>query len=394
MGIGGRALLRYTRHMNKQQKSHNRRAQANQASSANQIATSPKYEKILLGIDWHVEHYRVVRIIENAGPEPAQRFEPDQFLLWLEKQTKQAHQVYTCYEAGAGGYQLHRQIMARGAINYVIHPRKLDRQAKRVITDKTDARELAMDLHRYVQGNHKALCVVYAPTPEQEQRRQQSRQRSQLVSHLQSAAAQGRSLLLSQGLREKGDWWKAARWEILSAKLPMWLSEALQVYIRIIDATGKELRALTRNIQAAAPKQRPVGLGALTFELVSREVCDWQRFRNRKAGNYAGLVGGISSSGNYRCDLPLTKAGNTRLRTALIEWAWRMTHFQRQSKLIQKYKDVLYNPRATSRARRRIIVAVARQLFVDIWRWQTGRVTPEQLGWLMSAPATASAAHN
>jgi len=363
--------------------------------SARQTPVPCKYDKILLGIDWHVEHYRVVRIVENAGPEPAQRFKPDQFLLWLEKQTKQAHQVYTCYEAGAGGYQLHRQIMARGAINYVVHPRKLDRQAKGVITDKTDARELAMDLHRYVQGNDKALCVVYAPTPEQEQRRQQTRQRSQLVSHLQSVAAQGRSLLLSQGLREKGDWWKAKRWEVLSPKLPVWLSQALQIYIPVIDTLRDQLQELTRKVQASAPKERPVGLGALTFEVVSREVCDWKRFRNRKAGSYPGLVGGVSSSGNYRCDLPLTKAGNTRLRSALIEWAWRMTYFQPHSKVVQKYKHVLYNPKATGRARRRAIVAIARQLFVDMWRWQTGRVTPEQLGWLMSAlPSVASSRNN
>jgi hypothetical protein len=36
-------------------------------------------------------------------------------------------------------------------------------------------------------------------------------------------------------------------------------------------------------------------------------------------------------------------------------------------------------------ARKKAIVAVARQLAVDLWRWQTGRATPEQLGWEMAA---------
>jgi transposase len=396
MRIGGRALSRYTRHMNKQHKSNTRLAEAKQALSADtqkRSAVARKYEKILLGIDWHVEHYRVVRIIENATPEPAQRFKPGDFLLWLEKQTRQAHQVYTCYEAGAGGFELHRQIMARGAINYVVHPRRLDPQGRGVVTDKTDARELALDLARYVQGNHKALAVVYAPTPEEEQRRQQTRQRSQLMSHLQSLAAQGRSLLLSQGFHEKGGWWKPKRWESLAAKLPLWLTEALQIMVQIIDSICKQLGALTRKIQAAAAsKSRPQGLGALSLEVVTREACNWNRFRNRKAGSYAGLVGGVSSSGNYHCDLPLTKAGNIHLRCALIQWAWRMVWFQPQCKLIQKYKHVLRNPRAPGRARKRAIVAVARRLFIDVWRWQTGRVTPQELGWIMCEPEAALSA--
>jgi hypothetical protein len=35
---------------------------------------------------------------------------------------------------------------------------------------------------------------------------------------------------------------------------------------------------------------------------------------------------------------------------------------------------------ATGAARKKAIVAVARQLAVDLWRIRTGRLTPEQLG--------------
>ena len=51
---------------------------------AGQVA-SPKYDSIKLGIDWHVAQYRVVRLIDGAGPEPAQRFTPQAFLGWVEK---------------------------------------------------------------------------------------------------------------------------------------------------------------------------------------------------------------------------------------------------------------------------------------------------------------------
>ena len=38
----------------------------------------------------------------------------------------------------------------------------------------------------------------------------------------------------------------------------------------------------------------------------------------------------------------------------------------------------------TLRRRKRAIVAFARQLLIDIWKWQTGRTTPQALGWKMS----------
>lgn len=356
---------------------------------AGQVA-NPKYDSIKLGIDWHVAQYRVVRLIDGAGPEPAQRFTPQAFLGWVEKQRTLAEKVYSCYEAGAGGFVLHRQLTARGILNYVVTPRSLDPDHKGVQNDATDARELALGLDRYVGGNPKAMRLAYVPTPEAEQRRQQSRQRGQLQRHRLSLAAQGRSLLLAQGRRETNHWWKPARWEKLQPTLEAWLGLALETYRRLILAVDEELKAFTRQIAAVAPAARPVGLGALTLEEIQREVCDWGRFRNRKQpGSYAGLCGGLSASGDSWRDLPITKAGNVRLRRLLIELAWRMVLYQAQSKLIQRWKPVLLNPKAHRRARKKAIVAVARRLLVDLWRWQTGRVSPEQLGWRM---ATAQAA--
>lgn len=360
---------------------------------AEQVANK-QYQTIKLGIDWHAAQYRVVRIIDGAGPEPAQRFGPEAFLAWAEKQLRLAQQVYCCYEAGAGGFVLHRQLSALGVTNYVIAPRSLDPDHKRVQNDATDARQLALDLDRFVRGNDKALRLAYVPTPEAEQRRQQSRQRQQLLAHRLSLATQGRSLLLTQGRRESNGWWKAGRWEKLAPTLPGWLHTALDSYRRLIGMVDEELQSFTRQIAAAAPAARPVGLGALTLEQIQREVCDWHRFKNRKQpGSYAGLCGGLSATGDRSIDLPITKAGNVRLRVLLIELAWRMVVFQPHSKLIERWKQVLLNPRAPRRARKKAIVAVARQLLVALWRWQTGRVTPEQLGWVMlppKAPALAA----
>lgn len=358
---------------------------------AEQVANK-KYQTIKLGIDWHAAQYRVVRIIDGAGPEPAQRFNPVAFLSWAKKQLSLAQKVYSCYEAGAGGFVLHRRLSELGITNYVVAPRLLDPDHKRVQNDSTDARQLAMDLERFVGGNAKALRLAYVPTVEQEQRRQQSRQCQQLQAHRLSLAAQGRCLLLSQGCRQSNNWWKPSCWRELATRLPEWLLSALETYRRLILALDDELKTFTRALASAASTDRPVGLGALTLEQLNREVCDWKRFRNRKQpGSYAGLCGGLAATGDWSIDLPITKAGNVRLRVLLIELAWRMVYYQPQSKLIKRWAGVLLNPKAHKRARKRAIVAVARQLFVQLWRWQTGQVTAQQLGWeMVGSKATVS----
>ena len=241
--------------------------------------------------------------------------------------------------------------------------------------------------YRFVRGNPKALRLVYVPTPQEEARRCESRFRQSLRQDRLALATRGRMLLLSQGYRESNGWWKERRWHVLASRLPAWLKELLEVQQRLLLSIEKELAPLTKKVEQAAPAQRPLGMGRLTLEEINREICSYQRFKNRKApGSYAGLVGGVSASGTYHCDLSITKAGNLRLRTLVIELAWRMVKYQAQCPLIQRWKHILLNPRAHKRARKRAIVAVARQLLADLWRWQTGRITPAQLGWLMVGP--------
>ena len=200
-------------------------------------------------------------------------------------------------------------------------------------------------------------------------------------------AAQGRGLLLTQGQREKKGWWEEKRWEKLRVRLPAWLVERLEVFRRLLVTLTSELDAATIALEAAAPAIRPKGLGGLTWEVVEREVGDWDRFDNRRqVGSYTGLCGGVNASGKTTHLLPITKHGNVRLRTTLIKLAWRLVVWQRDSALVKKWWHVFGNPKATTAARKKAIVAMARQMAVDLWRWRTGRVKPEALGWEMVGP--------
>jgi transposase len=350
---------------------------------ADQVA-SEKLQTLKLGLDVHADTIVVVRILDNSPPQPAQKFTPARFLAWMKTQLPLAEEVHSCYEAGPFGFGLHRDLAGLGVRNLVVQPVCLDEHHKGVNHDKSDARQLALRLDRYVAGNTHALATVRVPTPEEEQKRIESRQREQLKREVQRVAAQGRGLLLTQGHREKKGWWEPRRWTKLSARLPDWLAQRLECFRRVLATLTAELAAATRALEEAAPALRPKGLGGLSYEVVEREVGDWCRFENRRqVGSYTGLCGGVSASGNSHHLLPITKHGNARLRTALVELAWRLVKWQRDCALVKKWWSVLGNPKATKAARKKAVVAMARQMAVDLWRWRTGRAKPEAFGWTM-----------
>jgi len=350
---------------------------------AEQVAGT-KLPTLKLGLDVHAETIVVVRILDHSGPQPAQKFTPAKFLAWVKQQVGLAEAVHSCYEAGPFGYSLHRQLVALGIHNVVVQPVCLDERHTGVNDDKRDARELALRLDRYVAGNAHALATVRVPTPEEEQQRIESRQREQLRREVQRVASQGRSLLLTQSHPTKNSWWRGAQWERLQVKLPVWLVERLEVFRRVLQTLSDTLAIATTQLEATAPAVRPKGLGGLTCAVIEREVGDWTRFANRRqVGSYTGLCGGISASGKS-CHLrPITKHGNARLRTALIELAWRLVIWQPESKLVKKWQPVLGRPKVNKGARKKAIVAIARQMAVDLWRWKTQRAQPADFGWEM-----------
>jgi transposase len=374
--------------MNHYQRSSNSQAcgaQVASKTSAVEVSTPAQYQQIKLALDVHAASIVAVRMLDGAKAQPPQTFKPAAFLEWAKKQVALAKEVISCYEAGPTGFWLHRQLSALGVTNYVVCPTCLDERHGGVNNDRTDALELATRLDRFVAGNDRALAVVRVPTEAEEQKRAHKRQRQQLREHPLSLAAQGRSLMLLQGRRESNHWWREHRWEGLEPTLPAWLVERLKVFRDLILKVDEAVRQLTRELEAQAPKVLPKGMGRLTYEAVETEVAAWDRFQNRRqVGSYAGLCGGVSASGQSSAELSITKAGNRRLRTDLVELAWRTLLYQPNYYLVKKWKAVLLNPKAHARARKRAIIAFARQLLIDLWRWQTGKRTPEQLGWVMT----------
>jgi transposase len=317
----------------------------------------------------------------GANPNPPQRFQKEAFLHWVARlKQKSAAEVHAVYEACGFGFSLQRKLSAISIQCHVVCPQKLDERGKRVKTDGLDAKALCLRLDRFVQGNRDALALVRVPTEEEEQLRAIHRQREQLVKARKQLEAQGRSLMVNHGLEPVQQWWKERAFSKLP--VPWWMKELMGNTQPILVVLQQKIAALRLQLQSAATAEQPRGLGRMTSVLIDREIGNWNRFHNRRQiASYTGLSPGEYSSGNTRLQSCITKHGNPRLRAALVELAWRMVRFQPNYRPVIKWRAILAKGAlATGAARKKAIVAVARQLAVDLWRIKTGRLRAEELG--------------
>jgi transposase len=345
-----------------------------------------------LGIDTHLREQVVCRKLDAATPQPAQKFKPEDFVSWAVQQKEHAEKVVCCYEAGPMGYTLQRQLTAQGITCHVVRPQDWDRHGERVKTDGRDARELAEALARYEAGNRHALAIVRVPEVEQERRRLITRQRESFVRQVRRFGAMGRSHGMSQGHEISGHWWRKGPWGALSKRLPQHLKDLLEPLSQLLLKLEEFIKQRTAQIEAlaTAATARPKGLGAVTERIIENEVLDWTRFNNRRqVSSYTGLCPSEHSSGGKRRQGGINKHGNPRLRHALVESVWRFIRLQpgwkRLLKVVERLKEA--GGRAPA-SKKKIAVALARELAVDLWRLNTGRSTLEALG-LIAAKTSA-----
>jgi transposase len=167
----------------------------------------------------------------------------------------------------------------------------------------------------------------------------------------------------------------------LAKTLPDHLVGQLHCWQRVLASVNTELEARTAQLEQHQTAARPLGVGALTLELLTREVGDWSRFKNRRqVASYTGLCPSEHSSGQTRRQGAITRHGNPRLRHLLIEAVWRLLTFQPNYRAILKWRGELLAPHLSRSRKKKIIVALARQLAVDLWRLATGRVQAAALG--------------
>jgi transposase len=355
------------------------------AASAKELKTekAPKAKRIVVGVDTHLRSYQAGRKIDNAAIGPVVNFGSQPELeLYLEKQLKQAEQVVVVYEAGPLGYALYRALKARGIQCYVCAPDNSQQQRKRRKNNQIDARTLTSNLFNYLNGNERALQLVRVPTEAQEQARLVSRQHDQLIKERKRLGAKGNALLLSQGYGSCKNWWRPKAFERLSQGLPDWLREMLKVWVGLLKKLDEQICRAKAGLAKGWSGPRPKGAGANSLVQLQSEVLDWGLYTSRrKIGCLSGMVPSEWSTGDSQRLGSITKVGVPAIRRIITEMVWRMVRFQPQYKPVQKWQELL---KGTNRAlKKKAVVAIGRQLMVDLWRLQTGRLTAQELNLVM-----------
>jgi transposase len=275
-----------------------------------------------------------------------------------------------------------------GVTNYVIRPINWDEHGKRVKTDKRDAHAMVLALDGYLRGNTRSFSVVRVPTEAEERLRSVTRQRESLMSERKRVAAEGRGIVLYYGYRLKWGWWRPLAWKRLPAELPDYLIALLGRLRALLVTIEAQLKDAEEALATMSQPPLPKGMGTVLFQQMEREVCDWNRFRNRKqVGGFTGLSPCEDSSADRRFQGAITKHGNPRLRRLLIETVWLFKQHNPGYRGLVKWQDQLRDEKLSKARLKKIVVAIARQFAVDWWRVRTGQIEPEPLGLVMKPAA-------
>ncbi len=343
-----------------------------------------------LGLDVDV-HFVVTAIqCDHGAIKPAQKLTREKLLAWVRQQVGAGHQVHTVYEACGFGYTLHEELTATGAHSLVTTPLRLSPERRRK-NDRLDARELCVRLARHLHGHRHELRPIRIPTAAEQQRRELGRQREFWKRQVRRLENHGRALRLQFEHETLPAGWAGPRkWKQLAAQCTEFVRGQLQGVCEQIRACKAQMDYLTTQLEAGVAHEKiPHGLGALTVALLDGEVCDWKRFEHRKAvGSYTGCCPSEYSSGGVQRFGHIDRHGNGQVRVLLVEAVWRLLRWQPGWHARVKYLPKLKHGASL---KKKMAVALARQLAVDIWRWRTGRATAAELGWVLNEPADAAA---
>jgi transposase len=326
------------------------------------------------------------------------------FALLKEKaraRTGQVFPIIVIQEAGLDGFWIHRVLLSEGIESHVVDAASIltSRRRRRAKTDKIDGETLVRTLLAYKRGEPRVCSIVKAPTPEEEDRRRICRERKTLVAERVQHVNRIKGLLFAQGAFDYEPSKRNRRAQLEDLKtgdgrpLPVNLKaqisrelDRLEVVLQQLKAVEAERDALLEPASEEPPAPAAMlsqlkGIGP-EFAAVLYSEGLFRSFDNRRqVAAYAGLAPTPWQSGSVDHEQGVSKAGNPRLRTTMIQLAWLWLRHQPDSALSRWFQDRVQ--RNGGRTRKTTIVALARKLLVALWKYATGGVLIE--GALMKA---------
>lgn len=304
--------------------------------------------------------------------------------------------VITVYEAGWSGFWLARWIMRQGMEAYVIQPSSVpvDRRMRRAKSDGIDAELLLRTLLAWLRGEPRVCSMVPIPDEVDEDARRCVRERTELISERVGLTNRIGAVLATLGVSDYNPLLRnrhrrltelrtglgeplprnaQAKIERLLARLELVLAQIAElererdavVEAEASDKASKMIQQLT--------KLRGIGVQSATVLVREAFV---RRFANGKTlGSYAGLASSPYSSGGIDREQGIGKAGNRRVRTVMVELAWLWTRYQPGAAQVRWFRERVGS--TGRRARKIMVVALARKLLIALWRFVIDGVVPE-----------------
>ena len=289
-------------------------------------------KKVYVGIDVHNENWHVT--IRTLGEEVFNGRIPGSYIA-LKKvlERYRGNSVKVAYEAGPFGFWLYDRLTEDNMEALVVPPSTIPVESgNKVKTDKRDSRKLAILLERNM------LKRTYVLSEEEREHRDLLRTRRQIVDHRNDVARQIKSKILFYGIpvpfssktrltHRYITWLKT-----LTFGTP-YLKESLDLLIQLYEYLTRQIVQITRKVVALCREKKyhervkllctAPGIGKLTAIELLVELQDMARFKSAsQLASYIGLTPAEYSTGEKTRQGRITRCGNKRVRTYLVESTW------------------------------------------------------------------------
>jgi transposase len=305
---------------------------------------------------------------------------------------RQVERVIATYEAGWSGFWLARWLATHGIETHVVQPSSVpvDRRARRAKSDGIDAELLLRTLLAWLRGEPRVCSMVPVPAEADEDARRCVREREELVAERVALVNRIGAVLATLGVGEYNPLLRNRRERLnaLRTPLPPYAHAKISRMLDRLDLVRAQIATLEQERDAVLEDEVPDraramiqqlatlrGIGVQSATVLVREAFV-REFANGKAlGSYAGLAATPYSSGGTEREQGISKAGNRRLRTVMVELAWLWQRYQPGSAEVSWFRERVSGTGA--RMRKVMVVALARRLLIALWRFATQGVVPD-----------------
>ena len=355
-------------------------------------------------VEMSLSSWLVAGIVPGVERQPLKKLKPDETALlallkrWRDEAVRAGRKITriaVAFEAGRDGFWLARWLRVQGVEAHIIHASSVavSREHRRAKTDRLDTELLKRAFLGWLRGERDHCKMAAIPTLSEEDAKRPSREREGLVGQQTRLINRMKATLVRLGIRGFNPKLKQAEQQLHALRTPegepippntlaeikrdMEHRRFICEQIRSIERERLERLERTPDSKPHAMVRllaRVTGVGVETADLLVNELL-LRNMRDRRAvARYGGLTGSLDQSGGTSRERGMARSGNPRVRRGMVQLAWRFLLFQKDSALSQWFHR---RTQHAPKARKTMIVAMARKLLIALWRLVHEGVVPE-----------------